>query len=36
MMPFLPQELLTTAVEMMCYFFTVIGVTLTIFVARSA
>jgi hypothetical protein len=36
MMPFLPQELLTTAVEMVCYFFTVVGVALTFFVARSA
>jgi hypothetical protein len=36
MMPFLTQELLTTAVEMVCYFFTAIGVALTFFVASRA
>jgi hypothetical protein len=32
----LPPEQLTMAVEMVCYFFTAIGVALTFFVARRA
>jgi hypothetical protein len=35
-MPLLPQELLIPAIEMVCYFFTAIGVALTFFVARHA
>jgi hypothetical protein len=30
MIPLLPKELLITAVEMVCYFCTVLGVLLTI------
>jgi hypothetical protein len=36
MIPQLPPEQLTMAVEMVCYFFTVIGVALTLFVAHRA
>jgi hypothetical protein len=36
MMIGMPQEQLMMAVEMVCYFFTAIGVALTFFVARSA
>ncbi len=34
MMPLVSEELVTTAVEMTCYFFTAIGVALTFFFAR--
>jgi hypothetical protein len=34
MMPLLSHELLTTAVEMVCYFFTAIGVALTFVLAQ--
>ena len=33
MIPLLPQELLTTAVEMVCYFCTAVGVVLTLWLA---
>jgi hypothetical protein len=33
MIPFLPDELLTTAVELVCYFFTAIGVALAFWFA---
>jgi hypothetical protein len=31
--PFLPEELLASAVQMACYFFTAVGVALTLFFA---
>ncbi len=34
MMPLVSPELVTTTVEMVCYFFTAIGVALTFFIAR--
>jgi hypothetical protein len=33
MIPFIPDELLSAAVEMVCYFCTVIGLALTLFLA---
>jgi hypothetical protein len=33
MIPFIPEELLSAAVEMVCYFCTVIGLALTLFLA---
>ena len=33
MIPLLPQELLATAVELVCYFCTVVGVTLAFWLA---
>jgi hypothetical protein len=34
MLPLMSPEQWTTTVEMVCYFFTVIGAALTIFIAR--
>jgi len=33
MIPFISEELLSAAVEMVCYFCTVIGLALTLFLA---
>jgi len=33
MIPLLPEELLTSAVEMVCYFCTAVGVVLSFFLA---
>jgi hypothetical protein len=34
MLPLMSPEQWTNTVEMVCYFFTVLGVTLTMFIAR--
>jgi hypothetical protein len=34
MIPVLPPEQMTMAVDMVCYFFTVMGVALTLFIAH--
>jgi hypothetical protein len=36
MMPVFSPELLTAAVEMMCYFCTIVGIALTLFLAPRA